>query len=179
MSNFLLDLALAHKRKEGYAPGTPSWVNNNPGNLRLLPYQVAVYGAAVGYEGFTHFPSYAVGLQALEDDLRAKIMGHSTHINYAANPTFLDYVKVYAPTGDGNDPVKYANDLISFLPQYHLTLTTPLSQLAQWINPPPIDPAAVDPNIAYRRDVRLAAQSPEPLHSRILRAIRILFPNRP
>ena len=29
---------------------------------------------------------------------------NSAHINYAKNPTFLDYIKVYAPKDNGNNP---------------------------------------------------------------------------
>lgn len=137
--SFLTDLALAHQKHEGWFPGSLSQRNNNPGNLRLTPFQRTAFGAVPGDGGFARFPSYAVGLQALTDDLKAKITGHSAHINYAKNPTFLDYVRVYAPSDDGNDPKGYCQSLIHQLPQYHLAPDTPLSVLAGLIvNPQPL-----------------------------------------
>jgi hypothetical protein len=154
MSNFLKDLALAHQAREGFfVPGqnpkfplgTPSYRNNNPGNLRLTAYQQKAYGAVQGIAGFARFPSYEIGLQALMDDLRAKITGHSAHINYSRNPTFLTYVKVFAPKEDGNDPNGYCQFLCGRLAEYRLSPETPLSQLAALIQnenvPQPQDPA--------------------------------------
>src|SRR4051812_24569306 len=89
--SFLTDLALGHQQHEGYFQGSLSWRNANPGNLRLTPYQMTAYGAIAGYGGFARFPTYQAGFQALQDDLHAKLTGHSAHIDYAANPTFLDY----------------------------------------------------------------------------------------
>lgn len=140
--SFLRDLALAHQQIEGfYRPGTPgfpkgslSYRNNNPGNLRLSVYQKKAYGAVQGAGGFARFPTYEVGLQALVDDLQAKITGHSAHINYAKNPTFLTYVHVYAPKDDGNDPNGYCQKLIKLLPQYPLTPNMQLSNMAYLIH---------------------------------------------
>jgi|SRR5579863_2917664 len=138
---FLQALALAHQKREGFfAPGatfplgTVSWRNNNPGNLRLTTYEMQAYGAVMGIDDFAKFPSYNSGLQALMNDLRAKICGQSAFINYAANPTFLTYVRVFAPADDGNDPNGYCQFLIGQLPQYELTPETPLSHLAALIH---------------------------------------------
>jgi len=141
MSRFLHDLAIAHRNHEGWYPpgrtpfpsGSLSWRNNNPGNLRLTAYQRRVYGAEQGQGGFARFPSYEVGLQALMDDLRAKITGNSAHINYRTNPTFLTYIRVYAPKDDGNNPNGYTQALIRSLPQYNLRPDTPLSEMARLI----------------------------------------------
>ncbi len=65
----LLDAwAEAIKSYEGWFPGSRSFRNNNPGNLKA--------GAgAVGKdaEGFAVFPDFATGWAALKADLRAKI----------------------------------------------------------------------------------------------------------
>jgi hypothetical protein len=147
MNQFLTDLALAHQKHEGWFPGSLSQRNNNPGNLRLTLNQRQAYHAVPGDGGFARFPSYQLGFQALMDDLRAKITGHSAHINYAAHPTFLDYVKVYAPTDDGNNPNGYCQSLCRQLSQYNLRPETPLTDLAKLISgdslPPPLPP--IDP----------------------------------
>jgi len=139
--DFLTTLALAHQRHEGYYPGSLAFRNNNPGNLRLTDYQRRVYGAVMGQGGFAHFPTYDTGLSALKDDLRAKLTGNSSHINYQNNPTFQDYVNVYAPEQDGNNPKSYAQALIRDLAAggFNVQLNTPLSELAKMIDnkPPP------------------------------------------
>lgn len=132
--SLLQSLASAHERHEGWFAGSLSQRNRNPGNLRLTNYQRKAYGAVAGDKGFAKFPSYEAGFQALMDDIRAKIMGGSAHINYQKNPTLLDYVKVYAPASDGNDPVRYAWALCqSLAPAYALTPKTPLTELARII----------------------------------------------
>lgn len=130
---FLRQLALGHQRLEGWHTGSLSQRNLNPGNLRLTEYQKIAYRATEGQGNFAKFPTYEIGLQALMDDLRAKIMGNSRHIDYSSNPTFLDYVKVYAPESDGNSPVSYATNLLREISEYGINLLTPLAYLAQII----------------------------------------------
>jgi hypothetical protein len=163
---FLRDLALAHQKHEGWFPGSLSQRNNNPGNLRLTAYQRKAYGAVAGAGGFARFPSYDIGLQALMDDLRAKITGHSAHINYTRNPTFLNYVRVYAPKEDGNNPDGYAQALIRDLSVYGITLKTPLSTLAKLISQPERVPV-FNPREALRRLNRLIAVALEPRSTRL------------
>lgn len=131
-SRFLQSLAQAHQKHEGWYPGSLSQRNNNPGNLRLTAYQRKVYGAVPGDRNFARFTSYEAGLQALMDDLRAKINGQSAHIDYRRNPTFLTYVRVYAPSDDGNNPNSYTQSLIHSMADagYTLTPQTPLSDMA-------------------------------------------------
>lgn len=134
--SFLQDLASAHRDREGWYPGSLSQRNNNPGNLRLQPYQAALYGAVQGEGGFARFPTPEVGFRALMDDLRAKITGHSTHIDYEKipKPTLQDYVNVFAPAEDHNDPTSYAQFLVKRLSKYNVRLDTPLSVLASLVN---------------------------------------------
>lgn len=129
-SNFLIKLAQAHQRHEGWYPGSVSYRQNNPGNLRFQQFHATAYGAVPGDQNFAKFPTYALGFQALKDDIRAKITGKSRHIDYSANPTFFDYIKVYAPAEDRNNPSAYTQSLINQLPEYHLSLDTPLSEMA-------------------------------------------------
>ena len=151
---FLRDLALAHQKHEGWFPGSLSQRNNNPGNLRLTPYQKRAYGAVAGSGGFSKFPTYDIGFNALMDDLKAKIRGNSAHINYSRNPTFLDYVKVYAPAEDRNNPNSYTQALVRDLVKYGVTTSTPLSDLAKLISQPERIPV-FNPREALRRLARL------------------------
>lgn len=134
MANSFLDrLAIAHQRHEGWYPGSVAFRQNNPGNLRYRDYQRA-YGAEKGDHGFAKFPSYALGFAALKNDIRAKIIGSSAHIDYTKHPTFLDYIKVYAPSDDGNNPNSYTQSLIRQLPEWNLAPNTPLTYMATLIN---------------------------------------------
>lgn len=142
-SGFLHDLALAHQRHEGF--GTPQAVsinmNNNPGALRWHESQKSFGGVKPGARkpdgttnttGFTWFPDYDSGFSAMTADLNAKLTGKSRHIDYTANPTLLDYISVYAPSGDRNNPSSYANALVAELRSkgYNISVDTPLSVLA-------------------------------------------------
>ncbi len=132
---FLDRLALAHRKHEGWFYNSVSQRNNNPGNLRLTKYQMSAYGAVKGDNNFARFPTYEIGFRALKDDIRAKITGHSAHIDYSANPTFLDYIKVYAPAEDSNNPTGYTQALIKSLSKsgYYLHLNMPLTVLATYL----------------------------------------------
>lgn len=119
--DFLYDLATAHKIHEGWFPSSRSWRNNNPGNLRA--------GPPSDKDGFTIYKTYAAGFKALGEDIEAKICGRSRHIDYSKNPTFLDYIRVYAPADDGNSPTGYCQSLCRMLQQYELKPDTPLTYL--------------------------------------------------
>lgn len=122
---FLDKLALAHQRHEGWYKGSMSYRNNNPGNLRLKTGAFAV------------FPSYAAGLAALKYDLLCKITNSSSAMNRYykkkgityEQATFLDYVSVFAPTEDKNNPKSYCQALVKELAEFNVQLSTPLSML--------------------------------------------------
>jgi len=135
--DFLERLALAHQRHEGFYPGSISFRLNNPGALRYRGYHKDFYGAEKGDYGFAKFPTYRHGFKALKDDLEAKICGRSSHIDYSKNPTFLDYIKIYAPREDNNDPNSYVQSLIRQLSEYKLSEDTPLSEIANFIDSKP------------------------------------------
>ena len=172
--SFLQDLALAHRKHEGWYPGSVSQRNNNPGNLRLTAYQARVYGATKGERNFARFPTYAAGFAALTDDLRAKLTGYSAHINYSKNPTFLDYVKVYAPKDDGNNPSSYAQALLNDLQRYGIRLDTPLSTLAGLIQGPQEPVMNLSPAERYDALIRRAARATEAGRRIILSAAKAL-----
>lgn len=138
-TGFLNALASAHQDHEGFIEpndknpkGSLAYRNNNPGNLRLTSANASQYGAVAGDGGFARFPTYEAGFEALKGDLYAKLTGGSSHINYSANPTILDYIKVYAPSSDGNDPKGYASVVVRAMKQagFDISLDTPLSQIA-------------------------------------------------
>lgn len=127
--NFLRDLALAHQKHEGYYYNTPAYRNNNPGNLRGI-------GGA-----FIHFATYEAGLAALMYDLKVKIFGTAGSVQRYMKGSgkkyeqlvFQDYVSIYAPSEDFNDPVNYCTKLCADLPKYNLKPDTPLSIMAQLV----------------------------------------------
>lgn len=129
MNTFLRDLALAHQNHEGFYPGSYSYRQNNPGNLR------GANGA------FVVFKTYEQGLAALEADLKAKILGTANSIKRYMKKSgktyedlvFLDYVSIYAPSADHNNPSKYCEALCYQLMKYGLHPSTPLSIMAQLI----------------------------------------------
>ena len=136
--SFLDTLAQAHIQKEGY--GTPNAVTitqgNNPGALKYHSSN-ARFGARPGKNNFAMFPDYESGYAALKEDLRAKITGNSRAAALAKsnNPSILDYISVYAPAGDNNNPSGYALFVVSQLNKagYNVSVNTPLSELQKYV----------------------------------------------
>lgn len=133
MKNFLRELAKAHERHEGFYPGSRSWRNNNPGNLRA--------GPPSDDKAFTIYPTYEAGLAALEYDLRMKISGLAGSVQRYMKGTgkeydalvFQDYVAIYAPSADSNNPVNYCNVLCNDLEAFNVKPSTPLYVLMQLV----------------------------------------------
>ena len=139
-------LADAHIKHEGYGTQGAKTItaNNNPGALRWSPSQETFGGVKPGGTkpdgtknegGFTWFPDYDSGRKALIADLNAKISGKSRHIDYSKDPTLFDYISVYAPVGDRNNPSSYAKAIVSDLVAagYDVNINTPLSELKKLI----------------------------------------------
>ena len=149
--SFISDLARAHERHEGYFPGSQSYRNNNPGNIR-------------GPGGpFIVFQTYEDGFAALIADLKAKIFGTAGSVRRFMQGTgkayeeltFQDYVSIYAPSADHNDPVNYCNALCRTLALYYLKPETLLLVLAQLIRgeisrvpDPPPPPMSLEQRLA-------------------------------
>lgn len=76
--------------------GSPSQAVNNPGNLRPV-------GATTG---FMSYPTPQAGMQALNDDIMAKVTGKSSVMGNL-QPTLTNVISKYAPAGDGNNPAAY------------------------------------------------------------------------
>lgn len=94
------EFALALQQFEGWFPGSMSYKNNNPGNLRWSPFSKR------SYKGFAVFDTYEQGLDALIYQINIAVKGNS--LVYWKGMTFLDFFSVYAPSSDGNQPRKYA-----------------------------------------------------------------------
>lgn len=100
----LLDkMCLAIQDHEGYYPGSKSYVNNNPGNLRYA-HQVGATG--VDASGFATFGTYQDGMNALKRQITIAASGNSKV--YSKMMTLAEFFATYAPSSDHNDPVIYA-----------------------------------------------------------------------
>lgn len=88
---------------EGWAPGSVSNRNRNPGNLRESPLTKSEDPG-----GFCVFTDLPTGYHALLHDLECKFSGQSRH-ELGPRSTLLDLFNVYAPSADHNVPAKYAD----------------------------------------------------------------------
>lgn len=106
------------KEHEGYFPGSPSYRNNNPGNLEFhgQPYSVL---DPIG-KRFAKFDTLEHGKHALWNLFYDACSGKSSNYQpdsnlfqfYEGIPKPNKYNKVidgYSPSSDGNDSVTYAN----------------------------------------------------------------------
>lgn len=88
---------------EGWFPGSKSFRNNNPGNIRYIGQKRAIGQDSTG---FCIFASYDEGRKELMDLLTRAASGKSGL--YRPTMTLLDFYNVYAPTSDNNYPEVYA-----------------------------------------------------------------------
>ena len=84
-------LAAAIKKFEGWYPGSRSFRNNNPGNLRSSKFQ------AGQRDGFAFFKSCAIGQSALLWDLRQKCLGN-TRTALTPESTLRDLIFTWSET---------------------------------------------------------------------------------
>jgi hypothetical protein len=90
-----------HMRK---LEGSFAWLDNNPGNITGVAGgpDFGQYTDKFNWHHFLIFPSWEEGFNAIARYL---------HTPQYVNLSILDAFKRYAPASDGNDPVKYANDV--------------------------------------------------------------------
>lgn len=93
----------AIKKHEGWYPGSRSYRQQNPGNLRWSKYMIGQDG------GFAMFPDYATGWKALVFQVEIAAQGKSKV--YRPDMTFYDFFAVYAPASDNNAPRQYAEQV--------------------------------------------------------------------
>jgi hypothetical protein len=91
---------------EGWRPGSRSYRNCNPGNLRWSPLAVGTD------EGYAVFATFADGWAALVRDVTIKASGQSK-TGLLPSATLAEFFRVYAPTLDANHPEDYARYVIA------------------------------------------------------------------
>jgi hypothetical protein len=97
----VMKLAMAIQVQEGWAPGTLSYRNNNPGNLRY----VGQAGAMRGEGGFASYGSYSLGLAALIDQIqRNAVRGYDAAMRPVT--TVEELIASWAPPSE-NDTAAY------------------------------------------------------------------------
>jgi hypothetical protein len=87
---------------EGWALGSVSYRNRNPGNL-----EGAATATGKDDRGYSIFPSLVDGYTALLEDLTAKFTG-KTRTDIRPTSTILQFFQAYAPSSDHNYPQNYA-----------------------------------------------------------------------
>lgn len=102
MVNSLDALCDAVMQFEGWHPGSVSYRNRNPGNLRE-----AANSAGMDERGYCKFDDLTAGYKALKNDLMDKITGR-TRTGLGPYSTILDLIRVWAPASDNNNPERYA-----------------------------------------------------------------------
>lgn len=91
---------------EGWFPGSRSYRNNNPGNLRYVGQKLAIGKDSAN---FCIFRTYQDGRSTLEQMLVNAATGKSSVYN--PEMTLLDFFNKYAPSEDNNNPGAYAADV--------------------------------------------------------------------
>jgi hypothetical protein len=128
------DLATAIQRMEGWAPGSVSFRNNNPGNLRPLGAG-RTWAGQIGVDsgGYVVFDGYASGLAALKKQIGILISRGLTLTQFFAGQRDASGKVVpggysgYAPAADHNQPNVYAGHVGSML---NLPSDVPLNTLS-------------------------------------------------
>lgn len=106
----LQSLAQQIQTQEGYYPGSLSYQNNNPGNLKYAGQP----GATSGPGGFAVFDSYQDGLTALYNQLGLYASGQCAFCD-GQPQTIQSMMQIYAPSSDNNNPTQYASTIASNL----------------------------------------------------------------
>ena len=93
----------ATQEHEGWFPGSRSWRNKNPGNIKNIGQAKAI---GKDDKGFCVFATYADGYMELRNMfVRACTTGSS---NYKPTMTLYEFYQKYAPDSDGNNSKQYA-----------------------------------------------------------------------
>lgn len=90
---------------EGYAPGTRSYRNRNPGNLKYTSYTRTLGPTGFDKQNFCIFPTVAVGYAALCTFLSDAAKGE---LGAYRGVDLYGFFNRYCPASDGNKPKHYA-----------------------------------------------------------------------
>lgn len=112
-----IDLWCAYAQlREGWFPGSLSYVNNNPGNLKFVGQPLALNTGPKDGSELCKFANYGDGYKTLYDMFLDDCSGKSEV--HPATETVTEYyqgimvkgvyVNGYAPSSDNNDPISYA-----------------------------------------------------------------------
>jgi hypothetical protein len=119
-------VADAIMHREGWAAGSHSNRNRNPGNLRpvvpVMPHDAHNYRT---------FDTLVEGYNALIAELTAKFTGHNVH-GIGPSSTLQDLIDVYAPRADKNNPSAYALDVAAWCTValgFTITPQSPLTEI--------------------------------------------------
>lgn len=103
-NNALVTFCTAIRDFEGF-PGDRNYRNNNPGNCRCSPVgYLPKYGVVKCVDNFAVFQTYELGWEYL-----LNLVQHRAELH--PNWTILDFFSNYAPSSDGNYPLKYASNV--------------------------------------------------------------------
>lgn len=101
--DYLTIMAKKIQEHEGYFPGSRSYRNANPGNLRWANQPSAT---GKDKDNFAIFPDYETGFKALKNMLKAAAEGRSKI--YKPTDNLYQWANKYAPSSDHNNPDRYA-----------------------------------------------------------------------
>ena len=103
MNKNIIKWASTIQEFEGWKPGSRSFRNNNPGNIRYIGQPSAT---GKDDKGFCIFKTYQDGFNCLCEILMNACTGKSK-VYYPAM-TLLQFFEKYAPSSDNNSPDNYA-----------------------------------------------------------------------
>lgn len=110
LSGTIDTMALAMQQQEGWYAGTPSYRNNNPGNLT---YQGQAGSIGADSQGFAIFPDYESGYAALLRQIQLDAGRGFTF--YQMFTKYLGGDPYGPPVAPGGDPVVYATNVAAAL----------------------------------------------------------------
>lgn len=122
-SDRLTKFCLAIQEHEGWYPGSHSYRNNNPGNIKYLGQPEAT---GKDKSGFAIFPTYDAGFNYLKRMVANAASGKSQQ--YSSMMSILLYFKKYAPSEDNNDPTAYAKAVAA---RCGLSINDPIKRLLE------------------------------------------------
>lgn len=109
-SNKLVPFCKAIQKQEGWYPGSRSFRNCNPGNIKFTSYSQSLGAIGKDDKGFCIFKDEASGFSALCQ--LVKDAANNELISYK-NCTIKSFFAIYAPSSDDNDPDSYAKSVSS------------------------------------------------------------------
>jgi hypothetical protein len=125
-------LLTAQAQLEGFQPGNINFDLNNPGNFVDTVGGVPIKGRGPGSRSkFVEFKTLEDGILATSKQLDLILAGKSKY--YPKNPTLFQYISVYAPPTDKNNPTDYTNYIVNYFKKYNITIS-PTTLLKDIIN---------------------------------------------